>query len=317
MPRNRSVRLAGLGASAPRTASSSYSARANAALRRRVVVAALVLASLAMITGYFRESEGGALHDVQSAGARALEPFQIGAARLVRPFSDAWGWFDGLVDARSENEKLRAAVEDYRAALLEARSSPPREPDLADGIRVAAAPSLPKDFTPLAADVIADAFGYQQEIVISAGSRDGVRRYDPVIARRGKVLVGHVSKVAGGTARVTLITDRSSAVSAYVLGRKAKGSVRGRGPEHSTIALDRVPKREVVRLGDEVFTAGRLSGDDFASFYPSGIGVGEVVTVHQSDTHTFKLVHVAPYADLSDLDRVVVLLRRKPLPTLP
>ena len=315
MPRNRSVRLAALGASAPRTASSSYSARANGALRRRVVVIALVLASLAMITGYFRESEGGALHDVQSAGARALEPFQIGAARLVRPFSDAWGWFDGLVDARSENEKLRAQVDEYRTALIEARSDAGRAPDLSDRVRVAAAPRLPKDFTPLAADVIADVFGYRQQIVISAGSNDGVRRYDPVIARRGKVLIGHVSKVASGTALVTLVTDRLSAVSAYVVGRKAKGSVRGRGPDHTTVYLDRVPKQEVVRLGDDVVTAGRLSGD--ASFYPSGIGIGTVATVHQSDTHTFKLVYVKPYANLSDLDRVVVLLRRKPLPTLP
>lgn len=269
-----------------------------------------------MITGYFRESESGALHDVQGVAARALEPFQIGATRLVRPFRDAWGWFDGLVDARSENEKLRAEVADYRAALVEARSRPGPAPDLADRTRLSPAPRY-EDFRLLAADVIAPALGYRQQIVISAGSRDGVHRYDPVIARRGKVLVGHVSKVAPETALVTLITDRSSAVSAYVLDRRAKGSVRGRGPDYSTVYLDRVPKQEVVRLGDDVFTAGRLSGDDLASFYPSGIGVGKVTTVHQSDTQTFKLVHITPYADLSDLDRVVVLLRRQPLPRLP
>ncbi|MDQ3992249.1 MAG: rod shape-determining protein MreC [Actinomycetota bacterium] len=269
-----------------------------------------------MITGYFRESEGGALHDVQSMGARALEPFQIGAARLVLPFRDAWGWFDGLIDAKSENEKLRSQVDEYRAALVEARSRPGPAPDVTDATRVAAAPRYP-DFRLLAADVIFDVVGYQQQIVISAGSRDGVHRYDPVIARRGKVLVGHVSKVAASTARVTLITDRTSAVSAYVLERRAKGSVRGRGPQHSTVYLDRVPKQEVVRLGDDVVTAGRLSGENYPSFYPRGIAIGKVTAVHQSDTHTFKLVHVTPYADLSGLDRVVVLLPRKPLPVLP
>ena len=268
-----------------------------------------------MITGYFRESDGGVLHDLQSAGARALEPFQIAAARVARPFGDAWAWFDGLVDAKSENERLRALIEEYRTKLNEARANPATPAELA-ARRYVTAPQL-GDYEPLGADVLTDVFGYQQQVVVSVGSRDGVHLYDPVTTTRGNVLVGHVSKVGSTTSLVTLVTDRTSAVSAYIPARRARGSVRGRGPQHSTVYLDRVSKRAVVERGDEVVTAGRLSGERFVSFYPQGLSIGRVTTVYSSDTEQFKVVHVTPWADLADLERVVLLLRRKPLPALP
>jgi rod shape-determining protein MreC len=313
VPRNRSVRLAALGASAPRTATPSYGGRANGALRRRIVVAALVLASLAMITGYFRESEAGALHDAQSAGAQALEPFQIGAARLVRPFRDAWGWFDGLRDARSENEALRRQVDEYRKLALQPPAAR-QTPDL--GIERSVAPTYPSDYQPLLAEVILDLQVYRQVIVISAGKADGVRRFDPVVTTRN-FLAGHVSKVARTTAEVTLLYDRQSAVAAYDWETNAKGLLRGRGAGTSTLVLDRVPKEKVVKADDHVRTAGRLSGEQYESFYPGDISVGRVTHVGQSDTDQYKLVQVQPFANLTDLDRIVVLRRSKPLPTLP
>src|SRR5262245_35422281 len=82
--------------------------------RRRVVVATLVIASLALLSIYFRESSDGPLHGVQSTGASVLRPFQVAAERVAQPFEDALGWFDDLLSAKSENEKLRAEVERLR-----------------------------------------------------------------------------------------------------------------------------------------------------------------------------------------------------------
>jgi cell shape-determining protein MreC len=93
--------------------------------------------------------------------------------------------------------------------------------------------------------------------------------------------------------------------------------VLGRGAGDSTLAFDRVPKQEVVSRGDYVLTSGRLAGEGLASFYPRRILIGSVLSVDQSDTDAFKLVTVQPFADLSDLDAVVVLMRKKPLPRLP
>jgi rod shape-determining protein MreC len=279
------------------------------------VVVALVALALAMITGYFRESDSGRLHDFQGTAAQVLEPFQIGAERLVRPFRDAWGWFDGLRTAKADKERFEKQVDYYRNAWISGRGVTAPGTDL-PGVQQARAPRFPDDFRLLETDVIADLMRYQQQLVVSAGRRDGVRRYDPVVTTHG-VLIGHVSKVAPGSAQVTLISDRASAVSVYDVETRAKGVLEGRGPGAGTLLLDRVSKQDEVHVGDNVVTAGRLSGDDYASFYPSGISVGQVDSVNQSDTDAYKVVQVDAFAKLSSLDRVVILRRKRPLPTLP
>ena len=67
----------------------------------------LVLLSLALITASFRERPDGPLHDAQGAIAGALQPLEVAAERIARPFRDAYGWTKDLFNARSENEKLK------------------------------------------------------------------------------------------------------------------------------------------------------------------------------------------------------------------
>jgi len=89
------------------------SSRSATALKRRIVAGVLVLLSIVLITVYFREPAGGGLHSVQSGGATVLRPFEVGAERVARPFRDAYGWFAGLVHAKSQNAALRAQVDRY------------------------------------------------------------------------------------------------------------------------------------------------------------------------------------------------------------
>ena len=84
------------------------------------MVGLLVLASLAMITVYFRESPNGGLHDFQSAASSVLRPFEIAANRVARPFEDAWNWTADVFHAKSENEKLRQQVKDLRQQAIQA-----------------------------------------------------------------------------------------------------------------------------------------------------------------------------------------------------
>ena len=50
---------------------------------RRAVIAALVVACLAIFTGYFRESTGGPLHGAQSTAASVVAPSELLTSTLI------------------------------------------------------------------------------------------------------------------------------------------------------------------------------------------------------------------------------------------
>jgi rod shape-determining protein MreC len=77
----------------------------------------------------------------------------------------------------------------------------------------------------------------------------------------------------------------------------------------ATLILDRVSKQDVVKVGDTVVTAGWRS-EKLSSLYPKGIPIGRVTSVGQTDTDPYKQVQVTPFADLTSLDAVVVLVRK-------
>ena len=315
MPRNRTEKVAVLGSSVRRAAAGKASSRSSSPLRRRLIIAVLVLAALALITVSFREGTSGPLHDAQGAGAQALHPFEIAADRVAQPFQDAWGWFDGLLGARSEAERLREQVEQLRQQVIQNESALQENVQLRALLRYLDGPTFPRDYSGLAAAVIArPPSAFEQQIVVAAGAKKGVRLNAPVVTADG--LVGQVTRVTDDAAQVTLLTDETSAASALDLRTGAAGIVRHGAGAGDTLVLDRVAKDEVVNVGDEVVTAGWRSGG-LASLYPKGIPIGRVTSVGQTDTDLYKQVQIAPYADFGSLDAVLVLVSRTPPPELP
>ena len=274
----------------------------------------LVLLSLALITIYFRESSGGFLHRTQSGGAAILRPFEVGANRVARPFQDVYGYFHGLAVAHSENGRLRAQVARYRQLYAASASAVQKNVELEKALRYQDTAKYPEGYRPVFASVSATPPSqFDQSIVVSAGSNQGIRVHDPVVSAGS--LVGEVTKVTSSMARVTLLTDAEIAVAATdVTG--AAGLIRhGQGSGDSLI-LDHVTKDQVVHKGDMVVTSGILAGR-LRSLYPKNIPVGVVTSVGQSEVELYKLIQVSPFVDFSTLDSVAVLVSRKPAPQLP
>ena len=265
------------------------------------VLAAL---SLALLSIYFREAPGGPLHDAQSAGAAALRPFQVGAERVARPFRDLYGWFDGLVGAKEENERLRALVERLQQQAIQNETAAQENEQLRDALGFQDLPGI-ADYDRVHTRVIAHPPSQnEKELVIAAGADDGIEIHAPVLS--DGALVGEVTEVTASTSRLTLITDETSAVSARVLRTGATGLVQaGSG---GSLLLDRVAKAKDVAVRDLVVTAGSRVGR-LPSLFPSGIPIGEVRHVNQTDTEQFKQIQVVPLADLDDLYAVTVLVR--------
>jgi rod shape-determining protein MreC len=309
--------VAALGSPVRRAVAPRYSSRTSGPLKRRLVVGLLVLASLAMITVYFRESPNGGLHDAQSVGSSALRPFEIAANRVARPFKDAYGWTSDIFHAKSENEKLRQQVKDLTQQTIQSSEAIEERNALRRLLKVKRKPAY-EDFanTAVAAEVVSNPVSqFDQTMVIAAGRNDGIRMYDAVITDRG--LVGQVSKALRDTALVTLLTDPATSVTAKDNRTRAIGLVQHSQGAEDLLFLDRVNKNKVVDRGDIVVTAGKQSGKKLSSFYPRGIPIGWVTKVGQTDVDPFQDVQVMPFVDFTSLDYVLVLASKAPRAKIP
>ena len=273
----------------------------------------LVFISLALITVYFRESTGGPLHGAQRIGLSILMPFEVAGERIARPFRDAASWTSDLLGAKGENKRLREQVEALRKQLIADQTAARENERLRELLGYVSGPSFPTDYRGVVTRVVArPPSAYSQEVLIAAGSSSGVKVNSPVITEDG--LVGLVTDVTSNGARVTLLTDQSSAVSAIVLQSGAAGVVRQGPSDSGALSLDRVPKDELVTGNDLVITAGWRSGR-LESLYPRGIPIGTVASVGQQDVDLYKRIQVSPLVNFDSLSEVIVLVERpKPKP---
>lgn len=280
---------------------------------RRLVLALLVLGALALLTISFRSPTSGVLHDVQGAGASALRPFQIAAERVARPFRDAYGYFDGLAGAKSENARLRRELRALRAQSTANLAGAQRAAELERLLHYEQGPTYPSDYRPVNTSVISFPSGpFAQQVAIAAGSSSGIGINTPVVSADG--LVGRVTNVGPSTSVVTLITDPDSAVAARDLTTGVSGLIRhGQG---NTLILDRVSKEQRVRKDDIIVTQGTRDRR-YPDLYPYGIPIGHVLSFGTSDIASYLTVQVAPFASLGSLDSVAALVATKPTPKLP
>jgi rod shape-determining protein MreC len=269
----------------------------------------LVVLSLVMITVYFRESDGGAMHSIQNAGSTVLHPFEVGATRIAHPFQDLYDYMRGLIDAKSDRDKLQTELDRVRKRLIKLQFAARENKQLTRSLHYLSGPKV-KDYRPVTTEIISKLPSeFEQRVVIAAGSGSGVQDDDPVVDPDGR-LVGKVSKVAGGQAQVTLLTDEDTAVSAIDIDTGAEGMVRhGHGPG-TTLFLDQVQKSEHVALNNRIVTAGWHQGS-LSSIYPKGIPIGIVSSSNFFSTDLYASIQIAPYVDFSSLSSVIVLVKKR------
>jgi len=303
VPRPRTARIPLVRSSASRTERAR--SRERKPNRARLVAFALVLVSLALVTVYFRESSDGALHGAQRIGISVLAPFEIAGERVAQPFQDAYGWTRDVLSAKDENEKLEKEVRELRQQVIINATAAEENENFRALLKFRDGPRFPQDYRGVATRVFVEPQTvFRQDVLVAAGSDDGIRVDDPVVLPEG--LVGTVTEVAPSESKVRLLTDQRSAASAYVLETGANGVVL-RGMSSGALILDRVSKDEEVNVGDIVVTAGSNIGR-FESLYPRDIPICRVTSASQRDIDTFKSIQCTPLVDFSSLHEVIVLV---------
>ena len=274
--------------------------------RRRIVFGALVALSIALITAYFGESVSGGLHGIQRGAQEVLGPIEDGASRAAKPVSDLVGWTGDVLDAKGKNEDLEKEVERLRKELAKAQTAAREAEQLKELVELRDSEGFPADAPTVTARVIARSpTVWYGTIQIDKGKSDGIRTDMPVITSGG--LVGKISAVTANTARVRLITDDESYVSAQVMPQGANGIVRPAVGDPEDLLLDYIEKDRKVTEGTTVITSG-FKSSRLESLFPRGIPIGKVTRVDDSELEQYQRVHLEPFVDFRRVDFVQVLL---------
>jgi len=142
-----------------------------------------------------------------------------------------------------------------------------------------------------------DLSGLKDTIIIDKGKSRNVRKGMVVISGNG--LVGRVREVGWSIARVLLVTDRDSVVSAIVQRTRDEGAVTGNMP--SGLIMKYLDLGCEVKEGDKIITSG------FSGIFKKGILIGEVISVDKDASGLYLNATVRPEVDMRQLQEVLVI----------
>ena len=239
------------------------------------------------------------LKPVRNALGTVFSPVRAVGDAVFGPIGDAWKGAWGYDDVKSDNDRLRAELDEAQSdsadvARLEAENEELRA---ALGIEVEGVRTINGEVEsgPIS--------NFDPTIQIDLGSADGVERGMAVVTGLtegpGGGLLGRVTLVQRDRSTVTLLTSSSFQVGVLVGGDQAV--LVGRGPGRSLL-VEGVPADTEVEVGDWV-TTSRMDESQF----PKNLNIGKVSAVRTSTNGLSQVVEVEPMADLAGVYVKVVI----------
>lgn len=280
--------------------------------RRRLVLAALVAASLLLLTAYFGETNGGVLHLFQRGVMAVVAPIEEGASRAFKPVRDTFGWIGDTVDAKGDLKDARTERDKWRRAAIARETSARENAELKQLLDLQDANSR---YRPVTARVIGNSPTlWYTDIWIDKGSSAGIAVDMPVMGNDGRDrssgLVGVVTMVARNTSKVTLITDHSVSVAVRKATDSVNGVLQGSVGNPSTLEMQFVAANDPIVPGDVIVTAGTTSDrDELESIFPPNLPVGKVSKIDEPQTDS-QVVHVRPFVNMKRIEFVQVLTNK-------
>jgi rod shape-determining protein MreC len=274
----------------------------DSARRARTAVVLTVLTALTVMTLDAGTGDDSPLDPARSAAGQVFGPMESGLATLTAPVASG---IDAVADVRrlhGDNVRLEREVDELRAEL----STTGIDRDRLAQYDALAGVSEGTGFRLVPARVVAmgPAQAFARTVTIDAGSTDGVHADMTVLESGG--LVGRVLRADPHTATVLLAVDAESVVGGRLAQSMELGYLRGSGDVggDGRLTLDVVDPTVGPQPGDTVVTWGSRGG----SPYVAGVPVGTVVDTRASAGDQSVTATVEPFADMSSLDIVGVVV---------
>jgi rod shape-determining protein MreC len=268
----------------------------------RFTIVVLIIMCILLVTIYSREGDKGIFHRLQRFSLEIVAPLQKGVSSILRPVKDGLGYFFELHNVAEERDSLLQENHELRNQLMEMEELAKENEQLKSMIQVK---ENQKGWEVLAADVIgSNPDNWKETLQISAGYDDGVSEYMAVLSPDG-YLVGRVVLCTPHTSLVQLITDNQSAIGARLQSNGEMGLIKGEG--QGEVKLELINQDAEVNRGDLVITSG------IGGTCPPGIPIGRIREITERRTDLSRGISIDLEANLTKLERVMVILAPKPL----
>ncbi len=262
--------------------------------------AVFLIVSLMIALGLIVASQTGLLAPLEDILSAPLNTVSGLFNRAALAITDNINRFGDVQTLQQRIADLEEALALYQTELVEAREIVSDYGRLADLLDYR---NTVQNQETLTADVIGvDVGGGLRTIAINRGTRDGIAIGMPVVTGQG--LVGRVIQVSANSARVMLVTETTSNVSARLQTNRVEGTIVGLAS--GNLIMELIKLDASVRDGDLVLTSG-LGGN-----FPPDIVVGQVTSVRPSERGLYQEAQVRSLINFDTLEFVLVVTNFQP-----
>ena len=225
-----------------------------------------------------------------------FSPLQHGITGFFRGIGNVWTNHIYLHNVQSQNQKLYRELFSLRQENAWLRNALRKLSEVKE-IQQNLSKISP---TFLVASVIGvDPNNIYKSIIIGKGFAGGIKKNMVVLDKYGNLVGRVISPIASNEARVQLITDTDSGVSALIPGEKAIGVLSGDGQGECSLKYVLTSEPDISE-GEEILTSG------FDGIYPSGLRIGKIFSVAKN-VSLFKKIKAKPYFEFNELTQVAIL----------
>ncbi len=196
--------------------------------------------------------------------------------------------FQELIDAKKENESLKAEVAQLQALSIKTININNENDELKNILKFV----IPRSTNYKIARVIGRSQGlFSRKLFINEGKNGGINEGDVVTGTIG--LIGRIADIEDDKSRLMLPTDANSHIPIVASKARARGILAGTNSNAMEILY--LSKRHGIKIGDMIFTSG--DGD----ILPPGLLIGVVTDVDGTS------VEVKMAEDINNADIVTVV----------
>ncbi|MEU4832708.1 rod shape-determining protein MreC [Streptosporangium sp. NPDC023615] len=269
--------------------------------RARINLGLLLAAALVLVTVDHRSGDRSPFGPFRGAGTTVFGVAERAGAGVVRPVGGFFEAMTGAFSARDRIEELKAENRRLKRDLMAQSLDRGRSEELRRLLGVAGTGG----YRVLTAQVIArrGAPGFEEAVELDVGRGDGVRTEMTVLNADG--LVGRVVRTGPSTSTVVLLSDAASAAGARLEGSNEIGVVHGVGESGRLVRFRLLDSTAPITVGHRIVSFGSHRGVP----YVAGVPIGVIERVEATPGELTRIAYARPYADLTALDVVGVVVR--------